>query len=501
MSLSTRETAKFGLLVGLCAIFVDAVIAHGLFWDNDPYWTYWITKSFLITTVFIIGTAWFGVGWLQGIGLTLVHTLILEVYYQWLAPVGLPQEPEWLDFNHLWVTGFPVHYLAIFIGYLMAMWISARARIAPRGEEPDTPAAGPLALGALLTVVVVLVLSGIITHGLLLGKFPGITYFVQHLLTGFVFLFIWSAFVGLSGAGWWVGALMLALTWTAYGMYVGPVGLPFEPPHYLGYDQLWLRAFPGDLLSALIGLWIAPGLLSRVTRRSAALVSGLLVFLILVPSERAEAKGMPSSAAASGPALQIVGANPVDIKSSVPAAGSIEIRVGEGGNRWSHVQNMDAVNVVARVRSRGANYDIIVDKAMPRHPLGKYTTWNGVVFNHAMHGDTGIGTSKLPKMVPAISIYGWGRVSRDGQPIATMAPVHVMVTNKGPMQGVMLEVATEDKSLVGVPDGYLTFMWPRIATLVMPDAEMRNKQIAGWVGLLGMLALFGWLSWRERMRA
>lgn len=39
--LSIRGTAKFALLTGLCAIFIDAVIAHGLFWDNDPYWTYW----------------------------------------------------------------------------------------------------------------------------------------------------------------------------------------------------------------------------------------------------------------------------------------------------------------------------------------------------------------------------------------------------------------------------------------------------------------------------
>jgi len=30
--LDVRDTAKFGLLVGLSAIFIDAVIAHGLFW-------------------------------------------------------------------------------------------------------------------------------------------------------------------------------------------------------------------------------------------------------------------------------------------------------------------------------------------------------------------------------------------------------------------------------------------------------------------------------------
>ena len=134
MILSPHDVLKFGILVGLSAIFIDASIAHGLFWDNDPYWTYWITKTFLITSVFTFGTAFLGVGIVPGAILTAVHTLILEIYYQWLAPVGLPQEPEWLDFNHLWITGVPAHYLAIFAGYLLALWLWRRNRV---GVELD----------------------------------------------------------------------------------------------------------------------------------------------------------------------------------------------------------------------------------------------------------------------------------------------------------------------------------------------------------------------------
>src|SRR4051812_21244323 len=93
-ALSLKDALKFSLLTALCGIFVDAVIAHGLFWDNDPYWTYWVTKTFLITSVFLVGTAFLGLGWKPGLLLTALHTLILEIYYQWLAPVGLPQEPE-----------------------------------------------------------------------------------------------------------------------------------------------------------------------------------------------------------------------------------------------------------------------------------------------------------------------------------------------------------------------------------------------------------------------
>lgn len=491
--LTPRDTAKFGLLVGLCAIFIDAVIAHGLFWENDPYWTYWITKSFLISTVFIIGTAFFGIGLVQGLVLTLVHTLVLEIYYQFFAPVGLPQEPEWLDFNHLWITGFPVHYLSILIGYLMARWVWLRG---PRPErEPDeTPPAGATALGSLTAVVLILFLSGIITHGVLMGAFPGVTYFIQHLLVGFVFVYLWSAYVGMAGAGWAVGALMLALTWTAYGMYLGPLGLPADPPRYLGYQELWLKAFPGDLISALAGFWFAQFILPRIGRRSVVLASSFLAIGLVAAPENAQAKGLKATASAAGQAVQVTGPNPVDMNRTRPVEGTIEIEAHERGNRWSHVQNMDDVRVIAAIAAPDGNYRVEVDKAMPRHPLGWYTTWNGVAFNHGMHGETGIGTPKLPKMTPAISIYGWGKVTRDGQPIAAMAPVHVMVTEEGPMKGVMLEVDTEGKGLRDVPDGYLTVMWPQTSSLVVPRERLRNREIAGWIGLAGLLLLFLFLN-------
>ena len=79
MRLNAREVVEFSVITGFAAILVDAVLAHGLFWENDPYWTYWITKTLLITTVFALGTAFFGIGIRQGLAITAVHTLILEI--------------------------------------------------------------------------------------------------------------------------------------------------------------------------------------------------------------------------------------------------------------------------------------------------------------------------------------------------------------------------------------------------------------------------------------
>lgn len=511
--LSVRDTAKFGILTGLAAIFIDATIAHGLFWENDPYWTYWITKSFLIATVFIVGTAFVGIGIVQGLLITAVHTAILEVYYEWFAPVGLPQQPQWLDDNHLWWTGVPVHYLAILTGYLIALWIWRRSRRVSQegdrrsgedrrsaGSDRAGTSAATLAISSLVAAAVILVLSGIITHALLMGSFPGITYFVQHLLIGFVFLYLWSAYVGMAGAGWIVGAMMLSLTWTAYGIYLGPTGLP-EKVVYLTHHQHWSAVFPGDFVAALIGLFVTIRLLPRLSPR-AALAAVPLLALVLITPDRAEAKprGLHASASASGEAHRVLGPNPVDFQSAQPATGSIDIKVIEGGGRWSPVQAHDWVDLSADFATPEGRYRVVVDKVMPSHPLGKYTTWNGVALKHEMHGETGIGTDKLPLMQPDISLYGWGKVWRDGQLIAPMAPVHAMVSSKGSMPGVMLEVDTEDKLLADVPGGYLTVHWPNVENLRMPTATLRMIEWLGWFVLIGLALLFGWLAYSEGRR-
>src|SRR4051812_17076368 len=121
--LNARNLAKFSLLVGFMGILADSTLAHALLWENDPYWTYWITKTLLITTVFALGTAWYGFGPARGAVITVVHTFILSIYYWTFSPVGLPEKIEWLDPSHVWTTGLPIHFMVIYLGYLTAWWI------------------------------------------------------------------------------------------------------------------------------------------------------------------------------------------------------------------------------------------------------------------------------------------------------------------------------------------------------------------------------------------
>ncbi|RWF86091.1 MAG: hypothetical protein EOR30_12470 [Mesorhizobium sp.] len=495
MFLLVKDAIKFSILVGLSAIFVDAAIAHGLLWENDPYWTYWITKTFLITTVFLFGTAFLGIGIIPGLVLTAVHTLILEIYYQWLAPVGLPQEPEWLDFNHLWITGVPVHFLAIFGGYLMALWLWRRNHPALEAERGET---WRFVVYGLVTAVMIVAIDGILTQLLLLQDFPGITFFVQHILIAFVFVCVWTAYAGAGPTGWTVGALMLALVWTTYAMYLGPRGLPFEEPYYSGYRDLWWLSFPGGFVSALIGWWIAVWLMKN---RRMIVVSGvgIAAAMLGLPADPAHAQvrgtdGLAASAQASGDGVRVTGADPVDMNSTQAMNGTIVVQTVEMGNRWSHVQNTDEIHVSAEFTTGDASYAVRIDKPMPRHPLGRYTTWSGAVYEHEMHGDTGIGTAKLPKMRPKIALWGWAEVRRNGEVIARAAPAHVMVVTDGPIPGVMLEIDTEDNGLAAEPDGYINVMWHKVEALQMPEGPERTRQIIGWIGIIAFVALFGGLA-------
>src|SRR3712207_1554998 len=93
---SVGDVVKFTALAASLAIFVDAAVGHAMVWGNDPYWTYWVTDTLLMATVFGLGTAWFGMGLVKGALITAAHILALTVYYWSLSPIGLPSHPECL---------------------------------------------------------------------------------------------------------------------------------------------------------------------------------------------------------------------------------------------------------------------------------------------------------------------------------------------------------------------------------------------------------------------
>ena len=89
-------------------------------------------------------------------------------------------------------------------------------------------AAAPDALLALLAGIAIVVLAGGIP-AIILGDFPGFTFFLVRLLLTIPFLLgLW----GLAGRSWMsavAGGIVLGLLWATYGHFLGPSGLPDLP--------------------------------------------------------------------------------------------------------------------------------------------------------------------------------------------------------------------------------------------------------------------------------
>ncbi len=253
MEQTSSETIKFGILTAILAMFFDAAIGHGLFWQNDPFWSYWFVDAFLIATIVSAGTAILGIGLWQGPVLMLVQVFSLEIYYQFLSPVGLPREPQWLSRFEIWTSGLPIHYLTYLSAFFLALWIwrrRHRLKEALRDVRPKS-----IAFLSFITAIIIIALDGLITQGFFLGYFAGFTFLLHRFVLTFVFLFLWSSYVGYDMKGLFSGALILSLVWLAFNMYLGALGLPTKFPFFLSHDELWSKIFPGALISSLIGLF------------------------------------------------------------------------------------------------------------------------------------------------------------------------------------------------------------------------------------------------------
>jgi len=270
---TSREVVAFGGLTALFAILADSAIGHGLLWENDPYWTYWITKTFLIGTIFTLGTAWFGVGVGVGALLTVVHTLVLTIYYWTFSPIGLPSTPAWLDLEHTWITGVPIHFGVIYLGYLVALFVwRRRSLLDPAILEPARTS-----LAALISAIVAVFVAGLVVS-VLLGDYPGFTWFLVRILITFPLLFAWWSVAGRGISASVIGGIAIAFAWAAYGQFLGPVGLPqaplrildpAPPPaqlHWLGYTEQWLVSLPVYIVVLVATLLIE----ARMQRRTAA---------------------------------------------------------------------------------------------------------------------------------------------------------------------------------------------------------------------------------------
>ena len=507
--LAPRDLAKFTAVVALLAIFFDAAIGHGLAWENDLYWTYWITKTFLIATVFGLGTAWLGIGIVRGAVITAVHTLVLTIYYWSFSPIGLPSSPEWLDLEHTWLSGLPIHFGVIYLGYLVSLWIWRRAR-AGAPERADTT--GSFAVRALLVGLILVVVAGGIAS-LALGEFPGVTWFLVRVLITIPFLLAWWGVAGRDVIGSVVGALILALIWATYAQFLGPSGLPdmsirildADPPpatsRWLDYKELWLISLPIYIITT-VGILLmaarrrARGGMATPTLAAAALAAVMLTGGFTISPDH---RGEDGALSTSGTVEVETGDWYSDVFTS--GTGDIEVRATDMGDRVSPLPPHDEVSITASVRAEGRTYELTVDRPIVSDPLGEHTTWWGVGFDVSHHGRSGIGSDHLPPVGSDLAAFGLGTLTVDGgDPIPV--PVHVM-TSDGVFPGdADLELDVGDHRLAplpGIPNGHLRVLWSGYEGEFSRSTPATRYLIGAPV--LGLM-LFGalWLNRREVAR-
>jgi len=468
---NTREVAKFAGGVALLGIFWDTAVGHALTWENDPYWTYWITKTFLIATVFALGTAWLGVGVGRGAGITAVHTVILTFYYWTLSPIGLPSSPTWLDLEHTWVTGVPIHFGVIYLGYLTTLWLWRR-----RGEvEAGSPRRE--ALVALLAALAVVVVGGG-AASVAVNEWPGVTYFLVRLLIAFPFLVLWWSLAGRDWQANIAGAVLLAFIWASYGEYLGPIGLPDEPlrlfdeapppadVHWLDYQEQWLVGLPIYALAAAVVLVIAAPFLrpSGVSRRrdllrglpAASATLGLLVVPLGAAAFWIDGSGEEVEIRASGSATVERGAWFSGQMATTEARMALfaEDRV----RKITPIPPHDRLRVDARVaHPDGRTYRVAVREPLIQHPTGRHATWAGVGVDVWHHGDSGIGSDELPATRSEVAAVGLAEVRTEGRTIASGVPIQVMTRDGN--DGLELQVGDPATLVPSIPDGHLRVVW------------------------------------------
>lgn len=440
------DVVKFTALASALAIFLDAAIAHAMFWGNDPYWTYWVTDPLLMATVFGLGTMLFGIGIGRGALITAVHVLLLTAYYWTLSPIGLPSHPEWLDLERTWITGLPVHLAVYYMGYLGAVWLwRHRGAMDVNSSSSATPSLAAVGAAALVVSALIVIVTGL-AQTLLLQEFPGLTWFVMRIAVATPFTLAWWVLAGSDRRSAIAGGILLAFLLTTYSHYLGPVGLPSEPArllaadsppasvHWLSYREEFMMLLPLTAFIASIGYWLASRWLGgerRAPLSRTTLVGGIAAAAGLIVLGAATADDL-------GP-----DANQVTVTSGGPA--TIATAVGESGtaseganlrmtvaNRNTHRTPLpphDSIDLAATFAADGRNYEITANQPMISDPAARFTTWYGVGFGEWHEGRSGIGLLQTPPMKSDVVAFALAEVRSNGQLVATHVPLQVSATS------------------------------------------------------------------------
>jgi hypothetical protein len=318
-------------------------------------------------------------------------------------------------------------------------------------------------------------------------------------------LLLWWALAGRDWVAAITGAATLAFMWATYGHFLGPSGLPDAPLRILGqepppanvswldYRELWLESLP-------IYLVVSVAVMLAATR-------------FLVPSRRRHVRWLPATAVAAVLVVPLLVALPAtdpggdDAEVNVSGAAQIERGtwysdefergeaelelVGEDhGGRVTPLEPHDELAISGRVAHPDGNtYTVTVERPLVDDPLGRHGTWWGVGLDVWHHGESGIGTEKLPAVRSEVAVFGVSQVRVGGDLVASGVPVHVMTAENELPGRLELNVGDEQTPVVGLPDEHLRVVWDEYSG----GAETTPKWARDAVGSVVLVAVLGML--------
>lgn len=288
------------------------------------------------------------------------------------------------------------------------------------------------------------------------------------------------------------------MIWGAYGHFLGPSGLPdfplrvtseAPPPadvEWLPYRDLWLISFPAYLLVAGLVLLAAVPLMWRVRLRAAPALAVLALVaappLVAIPF--ADASGDNATIEASGTAQVEQDA----WYSDDFADGEAEPRVQatDQGGRVTPLPPHDRVELEARIEHPdGGSCEVAAAKPLVDDPLGRHGTWWGVGLDECHHGESGVGSERLPAVHSEVALFAVGEVRREGEILAAGVPIHVMTTDEPYPGRLELHVGDEQTPVVGLPDERLRVVWADY------DGGAEKKSDRHLIGTIVLVILLG----------
>lgn len=504
------DVVKFTALAALLAIFLDAAIAHAMLWGNDPYWTYWVTDTLLMATVFGLGTMLFGIGIGRGAIITGVHVFLLTVYYWTLSPIGLPSQPEWLDLERTWITGLPVHLAVYYIGYLGAMWLWGRRRLradAPEESDRRERTMAEVGFAALAVAAGVVVVTGIV-QALLFEEFMGVTWFVMRIAVAVPFTIAWWVLAGRDRTSAVVGGITLAFLLTTYSHYLGPVGLPTEPArllvassppaqvHWLPYRELFMVMLPLTAIVAVAGYWLASrwfGYRPRGDGNRGATVAGGAAAAALVVLGALTAPGL--GAEASRVTIQSIGQGtrgPAGAEAALPA--TLRMTVANRNTHRTPSPPHDTIDLQATIPSaNGERLEVRATQPIIADPAGRFTTFAGVGFGEWHDGRSGIGQPQEQATKSNVVAFALGDIRANGRLVATRVPLQVSAVGGADKR---LDLHVANAGLAEMPAA-LHVSW-RDFEAGDSDASENARYLFGGGVLLILLGLMSAATLRQR---